>query len=102
MNDAVFVAAISQGSYPGHGIVKQPTKKSSANSMYHGGEVTADRVEDVVDTNVADDGNQAEKADSGDNNEPEVVQLDECPRCLKKFNGESNDTILKHIERCIS
>ena len=60
-----------------------------------------DRVEDVVDAVVAD-GNEAEKNDNGDANSPEVVQLEECPRCLKKFNGETSDTIVKHIERCIS
>lgn len=72
--------------------------------MYHGGEVLPDRVEDVVDSPA--DGNADTKApgtsDKDNELEEEVVQLEECPRCLRKFDCEDNDTILKHIERCIS
>ncbi|XP_068706018.1 TNFAIP3-interacting protein 1-like [Montipora foliosa] len=92
---------LPRGSFPNRGPITQPSKQSSANSMYHGGDVMPDRVEDVVDAPVAD-GNEAEKNDNGDANSREVVQLEECPRCLKKFNGETSDTIVKHIERCIS
>lgn len=69
--------------------------------MYHGGEVQPDndRVEDVVDSPA--DGNDAEAAGVSDGDE-KVVGLEECPRCLRKFDGEDSDAILKHIERCIS
>lgn len=74
--------------------------------MYHGGEVLPDTVEDVVDSpaaaaaagNAVTDDAQI----SFDHDKDEAIQLDECPRCLRKFNGEDSDTILKHIERCIS
>lgn len=74
--------------------------------MYHGGEVLPDTVEDVVDSPAAAaaagnvDTNDAQI--SFDHDKDEAIQLDECPRCLRKFNGEDSDTILKHIERCIS
>lgn len=68
--------------------------------MYHGGDVYPDTVEDVVDS--PSDGNDI-GANSGVNSTDEnVIELEECPRCLRKFDGEDSDTILKHIERCIS
>ena len=69
--------------------------------MYHGGEVQPDNdtVEDVVDSPA--DGNDAEASVVSDEDE-KVVGLEECPRCLRKFDGEDSVTILKHIERCIS
>lgn len=82
--------------------------------MYHGGEVLPDTVEDVVDSPAAAAAAAAAavaaagNADthnaqiSFDSDKDESIQLDECPRCLRKFNGEDSDTILKHIERCIS
>lgn len=54
---------------------------------------------DVIDSPL--DGNDVE-SDSGVSSKEEVVGLEECPRCLRKFNGEDSDAILKHIERCIS
>ena len=72
--------------------------------MYHGGEVLPDTVEDVVDSPAAAAGN-ADTDDaqiSFDHDKDASIQLDECPRCLRKFIGEDSDTILKHIERCIS
>ena len=75
--------------------------------MYHGGEVLPDTVEDVVDSPAAaaaaagnTDTDNAQI--SFDHDKDEAIQLDECPRCLRKFYGEDSDTILKHIERCIS
>lgn len=69
--------------------------------MYHGGEVQPDNdmVEDVIDSPV--DNNDAEAAGVCDEDD-KVVGLEECPRCLRKFEGEDSVTILKHIERCIS
>lgn len=74
--------------------------------MYHGGEVLPDTVEDVVDSPAAaaaaGDGVTDDVHISFDSDKDESIQLDECPRCLRKFNGEDSDIILKHIERCIS
>ena len=67
--------------------------------MYHGGEVLPDTVEDVVDSPSIGKDTEATGVDDDDE---KVVGLEECPRCLRKFDGEDNDTILKHIERCIS
>lgn len=69
-----------------------------------------DTVEDVVDSPAAaaaaaaaaGSANTDNAQISFDHDEDEAIQLDECPRCLRKFNGEDSDTILKHIERCIS
>ena len=95
-----FVANVSivQGSYPPRGPVAHPaSQRSNANSMYHGGEVLPDRVEDVVDSPAG--GNDNEETEVSDK---EGIQLEECPRCLRRFDGEDSDAILKHIERCIS
>lgn len=72
---------------------------STVASMYRGGEVQPDRVEDVVDLPTS---RNMEKGGEEDKNKDDVVQLEECPRCLRKFDGKDNETILKHIERCIS
>ena len=65
-----------------------------------------DTVEDVVDSPAAAAAAGNPVTDdvliSFDHDKDETIQLDECPRCLRKFNGEDSDTILKHIERCIS
>lgn len=93
--------AVVQGSFPARGPIAHPASQiPSGNSMYHGGEVMPDRVEDVVDSLA--DGSGSEAAGTSDKDKEEVVQLEECPRCLRRFDGEDNDTILKHIERCIS
>lgn len=85
---------------PTHGLVTHPvSQRSTRTSMYHGGEVYPDTVQDVIDS--PSDGNDIE-SDSGVSSKDEVVGLEECPRCLRKFDGEDSDTILKHIERCIS
>ncbi|XP_029206825.2 TNFAIP3-interacting protein 1-like isoform X2 [Acropora millepora] len=81
--------------------VTQPIKQSSASSMYRGGEVQPDTAEDVIDTPVSF-GNDTTTSNNDVTSENEKVQVEECPRCLRKFNDETNDTILKHIERCIS
>ena len=58
-------------------------------------------VEDVVDSSA--DGNDAEATCIGVSDDDEkVVGLEECPRCLRTFDGEDGNVILKHIERCIS
>lgn len=85
---------------PTRGLVTHPVgQHSTRTSMYHGGEVYPDTVQDVIDS--PSDGNDIE-SDSGVSSKDEVVGLEECPRCLRKFDGEDSDTILKHIERCIS
>ena len=91
---------VVQGSVPARGPIAHPASQRSTttNSMYHGGEVLPDTVEDVVDS--PSNGKDSESAGVADDDK--VVGLEECPRCLRKFDGEDNDTILKHIERCIS
>ncbi|XP_020624439.1 TNFAIP3-interacting protein 1-like isoform X1 [Orbicella faveolata] len=94
---------VPRGVLPPRGPIAHPASQRSTrtSSMYHGGEVQPDNdmVEDVVDSPA--DGNDADAA--GVNGEDEkVVGLEECPRCLRKFDGEDSNTILKHIERCIS
>ena len=65
-----------------------------------------DTVEDVVDSAAAAAAAGNAVTDdaliSFNHDKDESIQLDECPRCLRKFNGEDSDIILKHIERCIS
>lgn len=91
-----------QGAYAtARRAVTQPIKQSSASSMYRGGEVQPDTAEDVIDTPVSF-GNDTTTSNNDVTSENEKVQVEECPRCLRKFNDETNDTILKHIERCIS
>lgn len=86
--------------HPSHGLIAHPTsQQATRTSIYHGGEVYPDTVRDVIDSPL--DGNDVE-SDSGVSSKEEVVGLEECPRCLRKFNGEDSDAILKHIERCIS
>nr|XP_058970734.1 TNFAIP3-interacting protein 1-like [Pocillopora verrucosa]XP_058970735.1 TNFAIP3-interacting protein 1-like [Pocillopora verrucosa]XP_058970736.1 TNFAIP3-interacting protein 1-like [Pocillopora verrucosa] len=86
--------------HPSHGLITHPTsQQATRTSIYHGGEVYPDTVRDVIDSPL--DGNDVE-SDSGVSSKEEVVGLEECPRCLRKFNGEDSDAILKHIERCIS
>lgn len=86
--------------HPSHGLITHPTsQQATRTSIYHGGEVYPDTVRDVIDS--PSDGNDVE-SDSGVSSKEEVVGLEECPRCLRKFDGEDSDTILKHIERCIS
>lgn len=85
---------------PARGLVTHPASQQSVRtSMYHGGEVYPDTVQDVIDS--PSDGNDVE-SDSGVSSKDEVVGLEECPRCLRRFDGEDSDTVLKHIERCIS
>ena len=94
--------AIIQGAVPPHGPIAHPaSQRSTRPSMYHGGEVQPDNdmVEDVVDSPA--DGNDADASGVSDDDE-KVVGLEECPRCLRKFDGEDSNAILKHIERCIS
>lgn len=68
--------------------------------MYRGGEVLPDTAEDVMDTPVSDGNDSTSNNDV--TNENKLLQVEECPRCLRKFNDETTDTIFKHIERCIS
>ncbi|XP_078383097.1 uncharacterized protein LOC144665683 isoform X2 [Oculina patagonica] len=93
---------VTRGPVPPRGPIAHPaSQRSTVPSMYHGGEVLPDTVEDVVDS--PSDGKDAAAAGvSNDDDDEKVVGLEECPRCLRKFDGEDNDTILKHIERCIS
>lgn len=91
-----------RGAVPPHGPIAHPaSQRSTRPSMYHGGEVQPDNdmVEDVVDSPA--DGNDADASGVSDDDE-KVVGLEECPRCLRKFDGEDSNAILKHIERCIS
>lgn len=95
-------ALVPRGAYAtARRAVTQPIKQSSASSMYRGGEVQPDTAEDVIDTPVSF-GNDTTTSNNDVTSEKELVQVEECPRCLRKFNDETNDTILKHIERCIS
>lgn len=92
---------VPRGSLPARGPIAHPASQmSTVTSMYRGGEVQPDRVEDVVDLPTSR--NDMEKGGEEDKNKDDVVQLEECPRCLRKFDGKDNETILKHIERCIS
>ncbi|XP_022807973.1 TNFAIP3-interacting protein 1-like [Stylophora pistillata] len=85
---------------PARELVTHPASQQSIRtSMYHGGEVYPDTVQNVIDS--PSDGNDVE-SDSGVSSKDEVVGLEECPRCLRRFDGEDSDTVLKHIERCIS
>ena len=95
-----LLCCVVQGSFPPRGPIAQPANQNSANSMYHGGEVLPDRVEDVVDS--SEDNTNTDKSLVSDKEECDVVGVEECPRCLRKFTGEDSDAILKHIERCIS
>lgn len=98
----ILFANIQGAIPPRSGPIAHPaSQRSTITSMYHGGEVQPDNdmVEDVIDSPA--DNNDAEA--SGVNDEDDkVVGLEECPRCLRKFDGEDGVTILKHIERCIS
>lgn len=53
---------------------------------------------DVIDFFL--DGNDVE-LDLGVSSKEEMVGLEECFCCLRKFNGEDSDVIFKYIERCI-
>ena len=63
-----------------------------------------DRGEDVVDSasDVKEQGETAAAAAAADERETEELAISECPRCLRRFDEDGKDSILKHIEKCIS